>query len=285
MTTGKHDSQISSILAKVKHWEKMPNCREPLTVNMVLNQQLRCATNNPHSEASAMYDWEVFGIYAGNRLTKWAQHDSTDIVLNIDESPKAFIISHVEFFGKNWCHCSLQFALQHPRLIHTTTVTWCFQKNGKNGEEKTFVCTFDNPVLCTVSALLCIAQHWVDLKLPPIHPLVVYTANRKSNGRVQLICESNINAALQSVAKTVKNITKQEELSCFTSHSICVGACVTLHVAGIDPLDIKHALCWKSVSFLTYLQNLPCQAQRTSRAVTEFNPNQELDIIPGATAA
>jgi hypothetical protein len=262
----------------------MPNRREPLTVDMVSYQQLQCATNKPHSEASAMYDWEVFGIYAGNRLTKWAQRDGTDIVLNIDNSPKAFIISDIEFFSKNWHCCSLQFALQHSHLIHTTTVTWRFQKNGKNGEKKTFVHAFDNPVLCAVSALLRIAQHWVDLNLPPVHPLAIYTADRKSNGRVQLICESNINAVLQSAAKTVYNITIQEELSRFTSHSIRVGACVALHVAGIDPLDIKHALCWKSDSFLTYLQNLPYQAQRTSRAVTEFNPNR-LDIIPGATAA
>jgi hypothetical protein len=68
-------------------------------------------------EALAIYDWEVFGIYAGNCLTKWAQHDGTDIVLNIDDSPKAFIISDIEFFSENRCRCSLQFALQHPRLI------------------------------------------------------------------------------------------------------------------------------------------------------------------------
>jgi hypothetical protein len=136
MTTGKRDSQISSILAEVKRWEKMPNRCEPLTVDMVLYQQLQCATNEPHSEASAMYDWEVFGIYAGNRLTKWAQRDSTDIILNIDESPEAFIISDIEFFGENRRRCSLQFALQHPRLIHTATVTWRFQKNGENGEKK-----------------------------------------------------------------------------------------------------------------------------------------------------
>jgi hypothetical protein len=74
---------------------------------MVSYQQLQCATNEPHSEASAVYDWEVFGIYAGNRLTEWAQRDDTDIVLNIDESPKAFIISDIEFFGKNWRRCSL----------------------------------------------------------------------------------------------------------------------------------------------------------------------------------
>jgi hypothetical protein len=136
MTTGKCDSQISSILAKVKRWEKMTNHREPLTVDMVSYQQLQCATNEPHSEALAVYDWEVFGIYAGNHLTEWAQRDGTDIILNIDESPKAFIISDIKFFSKNWHHCSLQFALQHPRLIHTTTVTWRYQKNGKNGKKK-----------------------------------------------------------------------------------------------------------------------------------------------------
>jgi hypothetical protein len=157
-------------------------------------------------------------------------------------------------------------------------------KEWQKWQEKTLVRAFDNPVLCAVSALLCIAQRWVDLKLPPMHPLVVYTADGKSNGRVQLICESNINAALQSAAKTMYNITKQQELSHFTSHSIRVGTCIALHVAGIDPLNIKHALRWKSDSFLTYLRNLPCQAQRTSRAVTEFNPNR-LDIIPGAAAA
>jgi hypothetical protein len=255
----------------------MPNHHEPLTVDMVSYQQsLHCTTNEPHSEASAMYDWEVFGIYASNCLTKWAQCDGTDIILNIDESPKAFLISDIEFFGKNWHRCSLQFALQHPHLIHTATVTWCFQKNGKSGKKKTFIHAFDNQVLCAVSTLLCITQHWVDLKLPPAHPLAVFTADGKITGSVQFICESNINAVLQSAAKNVYNITKQEELSCFTSHSTRVGTCVALYAAGIDSLDIKHTLHWKSDSFLTYLQNLPCQAQRASRAVTEF--------IPGATA-
>jgi hypothetical protein len=59
-----------------------------------------------------------------------------------------------------------------------------------------------------------------------------------------------------------------------------IGACVALYAAGFNSLDIKHALHWKSDSFLTYLQNLSCQAQRTSCAIIEFNPNQ-VDIIPG----
>jgi hypothetical protein len=278
MTTGKHDSQISSILAEVKHWEKMPHRCKPLTVNMVSYQQLQCTTNKSHSKALAMYDWEVFGIYASNCLTEWAQRNGTDIVLNINESPKAFLISDIEFFGKNQHCCSLQFALQQPHLIHTTTVTWCFQKNGKNGEKKhLFVLLTTKFSAQSPHSLLHITQHWVDLKLPLVHSLVVFTADSKTTGSVQFICESNINAALQSVAKNVYNITKQEELSHFTSHSICIGACIgaciALHAAGINSLNIKHAPHWKSDSFLTYLQNLPCQAQCTSRAVTEFNPN------------
>jgi hypothetical protein len=38
-------------------------------------------------------------------------------------------------------------------------------------------------------------------------------------------------------------------------------------------MDIKYALRWKSDSFYTYLQNLPCQATRTHAAVLDFNPN------------
>jgi hypothetical protein len=52
-----------------------------------------------------------------------------------------------------------------------------------------------------------------------------------------------------------------DDLGHFTSHSIHVGACVALHAVNISSLNIKHALQWKSDSFLTYLRNLPCQAQ------------------------
>jgi hypothetical protein len=94
MTTGKYDSQVSSILAEVKHWEKMLNHHKPLTVNMVSYQHLQGKPNEAHSKDLAMCNWEVFGIYAGNCLTEWAQHDSPTIILNINEVPKAFFISN-----------------------------------------------------------------------------------------------------------------------------------------------------------------------------------------------
>jgi len=284
MATGKTDSRINAVLAEVKRWESMPNRREPLTVDMVLYQRLQCRDDTPHSESSAMYDWQVFGLYAGNRLSEWAQQDGASIKLNIDGTPKAFLIRDLNFFGENRRRMSLDSALNHPQLVHTIDVTWRFQKNGNNGEKKTFVRAFDNPDLCAVSALLRIAFRWNDLKLHDDHPLAVFTMDGTTSGEVKCIRASNINAALQKAARQVYNITKPDELCRFTSHSIRVGACVALHAANIPALDIQHALRWRSDSFLTYLRNLPCQAQRTSRAVVNFNPNR-LDLIPSAAAA
>jgi hypothetical protein len=47
----------------------------------------------------------------------------------------------------------------------------------------------------------------------------VYTTDGTSAGDAQLIRESNINSALRAAARSVYNITKEEELSRFTSHS------------------------------------------------------------------
>jgi hypothetical protein len=284
MTTGKNASTITGVLAEVKRWENMPNRREPLTVDMVVYQKLQCREDEPHSESAAMYDWEVFGLYSGNRLTEWAQKDGASITLNIDGTPKAFLIGDLQFRGENRRNMSLSDALRRPYLVHTIDVTWRFQKNGNNGEKKTFVRITDNPDLCAVSALLRIARRWKELKLPVDHPLAVYTTDGTASGEVKFIRETNINTALQQAARQVYNITKKEDLGRFTSHSIRVGACVALHAANVSSLNIQHALRWKSDSFLTYLRNLPCQAQRTARAVVEFNPNR-LNLVPGAAAA
>jgi hypothetical protein len=103
------------------------------------------------------------------------------------------------------------------------------------------------------------------------------------NGKTKLICESNINAALQNAARNVYNV-KGDDLDQFTSHSIRVGACVTLHAANISVVNIQHTLHWKSDAFLIYLCNLPCQAQCTAHAVIEFNPHC-LNLMPGTPAA
>jgi hypothetical protein len=139
MTTGKTDDRIASVLLEVKRWENIPDRQEPLTVDMIHYQNLQCNKNTPHSNDAVMYDWEVFGIYAGNRLSEWAQYDGKDIVENINRTVKAFTITDLKFFGENRRHMSFHNALQCPHFVHTIDVTWRFQKNGNNGEKKTFV--------------------------------------------------------------------------------------------------------------------------------------------------
>ncbi len=79
---------------------------------------------------------------------------------------------------------SHEYALQH-HLVHTINVTWRFQKNGNNGEKKTFVWIFSNHNLCVVSVLFCITQYWKDLHLLDNHPLAVYTTD--APGSVNLV--------------------------------------------------------------------------------------------------
>ena len=283
MTTGQTDDRIAAVLAEVKRWENIPDRQEPLTVDMIHYQHLQVKKNKPHSEDAAMYDWEVFGIYAGNRLSEWAQYDGKPIVENIDGTAKAFTITDLKFFGENRRRMSLHDALRRPHLVHTIDVKWRFQKNGNNGEQKTFVRAFGHPTLCAVSALLRIAARWNALGLPKEHPLAVFTTDGTVKGKIKLIREANINAALRNAARNVYNV-RGEELERFTSHSIRVGACVALHAANVSALNIQHALRWQSDAFLIYLRNLPCQAQRTARAVVEFNPHC-LNLMPGAPAA
>jgi hypothetical protein len=101
MTTGKTDDCIASVLSEVKCWENIPDRQEPLTVDMIHYQNLQRNKNTPHSKDAIMYNWEVFGIYASNRLSEWAQYNGKDIVVNIDGTAKAFTITDLKFFGEN----------------------------------------------------------------------------------------------------------------------------------------------------------------------------------------
>jgi len=77
---------------------------------------------------------------------------------------------------------------------------------------------------------------------------------------------------------------KPEDLARFSSHSLRIGACVALHSTGISAMNIKDALRWRSDSFMMYLRDLPCRAQKNSLAVLNFSPTR-LDIIPAAASA
>jgi hypothetical protein len=284
ITTGKTAKDISIIYDEVHRWETIPDRREPLTIDMITYSALQCNPSTPYDIHNVMYDWTVVGIYTGIRLTEWAQDDSGIVMTPADE-PKAFLWKDVEFRGTNNRRMSVDAALAKPNNIHTARLTWRWQKNGENGQQKTIVRAFSNPTLCSVSALIRIMKRFEDLGCDKdTMPLAVFTSNGLADGDVTLVRDNHIVHHLQTAAKAVYNIKDPDELKRFSSHSIRVGACVALHAAGVSKMDIKHALRWKSNCFMMYLRDLPCQAQRMTVAVLNFSPDR-LDIIPHAATA
>jgi hypothetical protein len=109
MATGKTDIQILKVLSEVKHWENMPNCGEPLTVDMIADQQLLCQSQPKYATLAAMYDlynWFVFGSML--EITSPNGHNGMVLILSTTlmvHPCKAFTTCDVSFFGVN--HCQL----------------------------------------------------------------------------------------------------------------------------------------------------------------------------------
>jgi len=101
LATGKTSKLISNITDEVRCWEKMPNQREPLTVDMIQRAALQCNGATPHGIHNVMYDWSIIAIYIGPRLAEWAQHDNGKIIMNKFSNVRAFTWDDVEFRGEN----------------------------------------------------------------------------------------------------------------------------------------------------------------------------------------
>ena len=88
---------VQDCLKEIHRWENMKDRREPLTVDMIHSQFRQCLASTPHSLDQVLYDWEVCGIYAGFRLSEWAQENHvrhlSQVKLAIDGEPTAFLIS------------------------------------------------------------------------------------------------------------------------------------------------------------------------------------------------
>jgi len=90
------DPKLEAIFAEIQRYEAMPRKREPFTLHMlVLLEQWASPMPLDHL-MSALADWFLVGLYAGNRLSEWAQPDASphqDISqpqINIFSEPSAF---------------------------------------------------------------------------------------------------------------------------------------------------------------------------------------------------
>jgi hypothetical protein len=76
---------------------------------------------------NVMFDWEVIGIYAGLRLSEWAQEDHVrhrdQVKQTIDGSPTAFLIDDLQFFMQGSRRISRPDALRRPYLVQQKSMS------------------------------------------------------------------------------------------------------------------------------------------------------------------
>lgn len=265
---------LKSIYAELERWEKVPNRREPFTLEML----------------EAMYDESVFGKHAftskweshkdwfnvcvrgGCRLTEWAQDSShsdvADPILDIFGDTKAFCLNDFEFEADD--RTRLQGAAilgWSVTSLRKCDVTFRTQKNGAHGEKRLFTRSTKRSF---IESMYRIIQRFVQLRgaSDTTTPLSIYLDEK--TGEVKLITSKDIETIMRKLAAHVYKITKESDLQRWSAHSLRVGACVILHAMGFTGAQIKFLLRWRSDAFLVYLRNIAVLADQQNDAIDKL---------------
>jgi hypothetical protein len=271
---------IKGVLNEVKRWEDMPQRREPFTPEMWNHIHTQhCQTTSNDSLLAACNDWFACGIFAGLRLSEWAQDDAHQTLenptLNYRSDPKAFCINDFSFRGPGNVRMTHEEALDAKlEAIERVLITFRMQKNGQNGETRTFVRN-EGKELCFIRAAQSILRRFIRLvgwkkKIP----LAVY--NNEAENRIQYVCSSKLERVMQASAAAVYKLDLRKHtdiLKTWSAHSLRVGACVILHAQGYSASQIQFLLRWRSFAFMDYLRNLATLSRQQNDAV-----NQAMDM-------
>ena len=249
----------------------MPNRREPITYSMVDHLVSTTQISNISkldSLPAALADWFILGMQTGMRKSEWCQDrhilsKTGHVTTNRDGSPSAFTFDDLTFEGTKGCRI-INLRTTPIRDAKMIKLRWRFQKNGNNGEVLTYMSNDSSPQRCPVQAALWIRDRAIRLGVPPGLPIAVF---QNDHGCSQYIDDFHVTHMLQSLARAVFNISKTDDLSRFTCHSIRVGACVLLHETGQSPDFIKARLRWRSDAYQMYLRNTPKLAFLHNQAV------------------
>jgi hypothetical protein len=142
-----------------------------------------------------------------------------------------------------------------------------YQKNQDNYQVLTYSAATASPNTCPIQAILCILQHGVHLRLPPLHPLAI-RANHSDPLGFSFVTGTEYTKRLQSVAATVYRLPpKDPAIARWGTHSLCDTATNLLQRTQFLASFIKNRLRWKSNSFLMYLRNTFYMADQHSRAL------------------
>lgn len=264
---------LTSVFDEIKRWESVPNRREPFTLEMLADMTAHSAVAGCGEDSLqvALADWFECGLFAGLRLSEWAQeaqHSSMEAYKrNFKKQAGAFCLGDIGFESNTRARYSAVEAVSPTCAGIQMTRCWITfrtQKNGKNGEKRLF--TF-NPRggKCFVSAMLPIVQRFIRIcgAGDVTTPLALY--KNGSGHQPRFITSVDIEKAMREVASRVYNLDPKKDkaaLQLWSAHSLRVGACVILHAMGFTETQIKWLLRWSSDAFMVYLRNTAILADR-----------------------
>ena len=277
---------IQKVISEYQRFEKIPNRREPWTVEMqlFLDEMVSALTYDGAEDSmdAAVADFTAFGLSAGIRRSEWVQptkkHSGLDQAEVKDKTNiiGAFLPCDWQFFdvrGRKISHDgALLGGLAH---IGKLQVTWRTQKNGQNGETKTYLCNLKNPLLCPVARgwnIMARYQRIMGTTESDTVPLAVYRDGPLDSDR-HLLYSDQVTQLVRDVVCDVLNldpVKDKEEVSRYSTHSLRVGACQILYANGFQAHEIKMLLRWQSDAFMTYLRDIAWVARKQVDAVNEM---------------
>jgi hypothetical protein len=263
---------IQSIFDELKRWEDVPNRREPFTLEMLAAVSTIVTDTNasPDSLVAALENWFECGLFAGLRLTEYAQpgicFDPAYPVKNYRMETRGFCLGDVRFSAADNARLSSIQASRYTRTpILKCWIKFRTQKNGSNGEERLFTANPNPTGKCFVRSMLHIIDRFIRIR--GIHddstPLALYLD--KCSNIPKLINSVNIESLMRHVGSQLYHLCPKKdkkELQRWSAHSLRVGACVILHSMGFTETQIKWLLRWRSDAFMVYLRNLAVLSNR-----------------------
>ena len=225
---GKQSHYIRDIIKETRRWESIPNRKEPITKEMVeyIIHKGNENKKNPDNIYSALGNWLVLGLQTGFRRKEWAQDRTylkkhNDIQRNVDGSSAAFILSDFEFRLKGNKHMTLN-SPSNIKRASIVNIKWCFQKNNDNGQVISYVIDHKNKTYCAIEASKKIYNRAIKHNIPSNKPIAIFIEVKNNKKKTCFIDDVHIKTILQEAAQSIYHITKKEDISKFTAHSIRV---------------------------------------------------------------
>jgi len=284
---------IQKVCNEYKRWEKIQNRREPWTVQMQLHlDDMVAGVQTPYHEDSleaAVADFTAFGLSAGIRRSEWVQPDRKHSDLDKPELKArlgiigAFLPGDWQFFDTKGRKISHDGAILVGLAgIGKLVVTWRTQKNGQNGQSKTYLRNHKNVRLCPIArahSIVCRYQRVVGTTVSDKIPLAVYSDGPLATDK-HLLYSDQVTEVIRKIVCEVLNldpVKDKDEVARYSTHSLRVGACQILYANGFRSHEIKMLLRWQSDAFMVYLRDIAWVARKQVDAMNEiakdiFNP-------------